>query len=72
LLLAGGKLEMGRVIGQSTRDAGSPLTERVTIHNLVSTILHSLFDISEMRLSPSVPSEILRMANSAVPIPGLG
>ncbi|MES2792424.1 MAG: DUF1501 domain-containing protein [Planctomycetota bacterium] len=72
LLLAGGKLEMGRVIGQSTRDAGSPLTERVTIHNLVSTILHSLFDISEMRLSPSVPSEILRLANSAVPIPGLG
>lgn len=71
LLLAGGKLGMGRVIGQSTRDAGSPLTERVTIRNLVSTILHSMFDLGEMRLSPSVPSEILRLVNSAEPIPGL-
>ncbi len=71
LLLAGGKLGMGRVIGQSTRDAGEPLTERVTIRNLVSTIMHSLFDVGEMRLSPSVPSEILRLVNTAEPIPGL-
>ncbi len=71
LLLAGGKLGMGRVIGQSTRDAGEPLTERVTIKNLVATIMHSLFDISEMRLSPSVPQEMLRLINTAEPIPGL-
>lgn len=71
LMLAGGKLGMGRVIGQSTRDAGEPLTERVMIKNLVATIMHSLFDVSEMRLSPSVPSEILRLINTAEPIPGL-
>ena len=71
LLLAGGKLGMGRVIGQSTRDAGSPLTERVTIHNLVSTIFDTMFDLGEMRLSPSVPNEILRLVNGAAPIPGL-
>lgn len=71
LLLAGGKLGMGRVIGQSTRDASQPLTEKVTIQNLVATIMHSLFDISEMRLSPSVPQEMLRLINTAEPIPGL-
>jgi len=71
LLLSGGKLGMGRVIGQSTRDAGGPLTERVTIKNLVSTIFDTMFDLGEMRLSPSVPNEILRLVNSAEPIPGL-
>lgn len=71
LLLAGGKLGMGRVIGQSTRDAGLPLTERVTIPNLIATIMHSLFDVSEMRLSPSVPSDMLRIINSYEPIAGL-
>lgn len=71
LLLAGGKLGMGRVIGQSTRDAAEPLTERVTIKHLVATIMHSLFDVSEMRLSPSVPVDILRLINSSEPIPGL-
>ena len=71
LLLAGGKLGMGRVIGQSTRDAGSPLTERVTIHNLISTIFDSMFNLGEMRLAPGVPTEILRLVNSAEPIPGL-
>lgn len=70
LLLSGGKLNMGHVVGQSTRDVAEPLTERVTIKNLVSTVMNSLFDVTEMRLSPSVPSEILRLA-SADPIPGL-
>jgi len=70
LMVSGGKLNMGHVIGQSTRDVAEPLTEPVKIKNLVSTVMHSLFDISEMRLSPSVPSEILRLAN-ADPIPGL-
>jgi uncharacterized protein (DUF1501 family) len=70
LLLSGGKLNMGHVIGQSTRDVAEPLTEKVTIKNLVSTVMHSLFDIGEMRFDPSVPSEIMRLA-SAEPIPGL-
>ena len=71
LMLSGGKLGMGRVIGQSTRDAGGPLTERVTIKNLISTIFDTMFDLGEMRLSPSVPNEILRLVNGAEPIPGL-
>lgn len=71
LLLAGGKLNMGQVIGQSTRDAGQPLTEPMTIKHLVATVMHSLFDVAEMRLSPSVPTDILRIINSNSPIPGL-
>ena len=60
LLLAGGGLKMGRVIGQSTRDAAEPLTEPVTIPHLVSTVLHTLLDVGQLRLATGVPREIVR------------
>jgi hypothetical protein len=71
LLLAGGGLKMGQVIGQSTRDAAEPLTEPIAIPNLVATILHTLFDINQLRLLPGVPPEILRAATAAEPIGAL-
>jgi hypothetical protein len=68
LLLAGGGLKMGRVVGQSTRDAAEPQTEPITIPNLVSTVLHTLFDVGQLRLVPGVPREIVRAATGAAPI----
>jgi hypothetical protein len=70
LLLAGGGLEMGRVIGQSSRDVAEPASEPVTIPHLVATILQTVFNVGELRLRPDVPSEVIRLA-SAEPIPGL-
>jgi hypothetical protein len=58
LLLAGGGLKMGQVLGQSTRDAGEPATEPIRIQNLIATILHTLFDVGELRLVPGLPREI--------------
>jgi hypothetical protein len=69
-LLAGGRLKMGQVIGQSTRNAGEPASEPVRISNLVSTIMHTLFDVGELRVTRGVPAEVLRAA-AAEPIPGL-
>jgi hypothetical protein len=71
LLLSGGGLPMGHVIGQSTRDAGEPLTSPVTNQHLVSTIFHTLFDVSRLRLVQGLPTEILRAASDWKPIPGL-
>lgn len=70
LLLAGTGIPRGAVIGQSTRDAGQPLSEPITIPHLVATILQTLFHLGELRLQPGVPSEIVRAA-SHEPIPGL-
>src|SRR5205085_3693433 len=42
LVLAGGGLNMGQVIGQSTRDGGEPRSEPVKIKNLVATVLQTL------------------------------
>jgi len=71
LLLAGGRLKMGQVIGQSTRDAGEPASDPVRIPNLLSTIMHTLFDVGELRVTRGVPSEVMRAATNADPIPGL-
>ncbi|MEZ6066875.1 MAG: DUF1501 domain-containing protein [Planctomycetaceae bacterium] len=62
LLLSGAGFSDGRVIGQSTRDAGEPLSEPIRIPNLVSTVMHSLLDISELRLQRGVPNEIMQAA----------
>jgi hypothetical protein len=62
LLLTGGGLKMGQVIGQSNRDAGEPSSDPVRIPNLIGTILHTLFDVGKLRITPGVAREVLRMA----------
>jgi hypothetical protein len=68
LLLSGGGLKMGQVIGQSTRDAGEPLTEPVTIRHLIATIYHTLFDVGQLRVTRGVPNEVLQAINNWEPI----
>jgi uncharacterized protein (DUF1501 family) len=70
LLLAGGGLAMGRVIGQSDRNAGEPASEPVRIRNLVGTVLHRLFDVGKLRVVRGLPREITQMAEYP-PIVGL-
>jgi hypothetical protein len=70
LLLAGGGLKMGQVIGQSAKNAGEPASEPITIKHLISTILHTLFDVGQLRLVRGAPTNILRLAEHD-PIPGL-
>jgi uncharacterized protein (DUF1501 family) len=70
LLLAGGGLRVGQVIGRSDRTASSPATERFGPAHLMATVMHTLFDIGEVR----VQRELGRVANiisEGTPIPGL-
>jgi hypothetical protein len=71
LLLTGGGLRMGQVIGRSNRSVGEPATEPVRIQNLVATILHTLFNVGELRLVPGLPREIAQTMTGWQPIPGL-
>lgn len=70
LLLFGGGLNMGRVIGQSTRDGGEANSQAVAIPNLVATILQNLLDAGKLRTMSGVPSDLARVI-AAEPIPGL-
>ncbi len=62
LLLAGGGLKMGKVIGQSNRMGGEPASEPVTNKNLISTIMHTLFDVGQLRIVRGLPREIQTVA----------
>jgi hypothetical protein len=71
LLLYGGGLKMGQVIGRSTNNVGEPATEPVTMRHLVSTIMHTLLDVGEVRLARGVPDDVGRVITGGEPIPGL-
>jgi uncharacterized protein (DUF1501 family) len=68
LLLSGGGLKRGQVIGESDRTASRPAAERYTPANLASTVLHTLFDVAQLRLDQTVPRELLQFLNASPPI----
>jgi len=68
LLLYGGGLRMGKVIGQSTANAGDPATDPIAVKNLIATIMHTLFDIGELRVLRGLPSDVAKVATEGEPI----
>lgn len=72
LLLFGGGLRMGQVIGQSDGQASRAVTEPYRPQQLISTIIHTLFDVGQLRLAPNMPREVLRLTEVGKPIDQLG
>lgn len=68
LLISGGGMNMGQVIGESERDAGSPKSNRYNIKNLLATIYDYQYDIGALRLQPGLPTDFLRNTSSWSPI----
>jgi hypothetical protein len=72
LLLSGGGLNMGQVIGRSSRNASEPQSDPVRIQNLIATILGTQFDVGELRLVRGLPRDIAQTMTGWQTIPGLG
>lgn len=70
LAFFGGGLARGQIIGSSTRKNDAPASDPIGLANLQSTLLHASFDVGRMRLDPSVPRDLARLAESQ-PIDGL-
>ena len=71
LALAGGGLKMGQVIGQSTKDAGRPATEKYTPANLFATVMHTVLEVNEVRVQPNLPRNVISAVSDGKPIPEL-
>ncbi len=71
LAFAGGGLRMGQVVGQSSRSGDSPTSTPYTTSHLIATIMHSLFELGQVRLQSGIPREITRITDEAKPIPEL-
>ena len=52
-------------------NAGTPATNPVRIQNLIATVLHTLFDVGELRLLPGLSRELAQTMTGWEPIPGL-
>ena len=68
LLLYGGGLQMGQVVGSSTKDGGEPASHRVTIPNLYATIMETVLDVGAARSTAGIPSEVSQVIHGASPI----
>lgn len=71
LALAGGGLPMGQVVGNSDRLASAPKGDVVTTANVFATIMGTLVDPAELRISSDVPTDITRYFSASKPIPQL-
>jgi uncharacterized protein (DUF1501 family) len=71
LMLYGGGLRTGQVIGQSSRDGGSPASDPVRLPDLMATIMHTLLDIDQVRITSGLPRNLLEAVTGGTPIRGL-
>jgi hypothetical protein len=70
LLVYGGGLKMGQVIGQSTPNAGDPVSDPIRVRDLTATICHTVFDVAELRLVPGL-DKVATFAGDGESIPQL-
>ena len=68
LAFAGGGLRMGQVIGQSAPKADVTGTPPFSTPELMATIMHTLFDVGEMRLQSGFPPRVSRLVENGQPI----
>ena len=71
LAFAGGGLEMGKIIGQSDRQAGEPITTPYTTKHLMGTVMQTLFDVGKMRLVSGIPPQLRRLVEQSSGFPEL-
>jgi hypothetical protein len=68
LALAGGGLPMGQVVGRSTANGGEPADNPITMHNLIGTIMHTLFDAAELRKRAESAIDVAKIITNSEPI----
>ncbi len=68
LVMAGGGLKMGQVIGTSDSQAGNPASNRYVPANLLSTVMHTLLDVGQVRVARDVPKNIVDVLSAHTPI----
>lgn len=71
LFIYGGGTTKGQVIGRSSKDASEPADAPIGNRELIATILDRTVDVGQMRVLPSLPTEISQIMTSWKPIAGL-
>ncbi len=64
----GGGLRMGQVIGASDRTNSAPASEPIGTANLMSTLMHTLFDVGQLRVDRNAPRTLTKLIEDNEPI----
>jgi hypothetical protein len=59
---------MGQVVGRSTRDGGEPAADPVSVRDLIATVMHTLFDVGEVRLLRGIKGDVSRVITEGEPV----
>ena len=65
---SGGGLKMGQVIGRSDRTGSAPATTPISSGNVLATVMHTLFNLGEVRILPGIPTDVERTITGNQPI----
>jgi hypothetical protein len=68
LAFSGGGLKMGQVIGRSDRTGSAPATTPISSGNVLATVMHTLFNIGEVRILPGIPTDVEQTITGNEPI----
>jgi len=68
LAFVGGGLKTGQVVGRSDRTGSRPASQPISSGQVLSTIMHSLFDIGELRVQADLPKELEQIVVNQQPI----
>lgn len=68
LVFSGGGLNMGQVVGHSDNHATKSATRPYRPENLLSTVMHSLFDVGQLRITRGIPRDVNRAITDGEPI----
>ena len=71
LAFFGGGFKTGQVIGKSDRNNGAPVGEPISTPNLLSTVMHYLFDVGALRVARGLPSNLIKRIGDVKPIEAL-
>jgi len=63
LLLYGGGAGRGSVIGQSDRRGSDPSGDNLNPKNLIATVMHTVFDVPQLRITDGIPPTIMKLAS---------
>jgi uncharacterized protein (DUF1501 family) len=68
LAFFGGGLKTGQVIGRSDSKNAVPATTPVSTPNLLSTVMHYLFDVGTLRVARGLPGPVVKLIENNKPI----
>ena len=64
----GGGVGRGQIVGESDRTNSTSVGTPMTTGNLLATVVHTLFDVGELRLDPGLPQELSNLIQTDAPI----